>query len=206
RLARGVARERHLHHAALVLRQAGGRGVRVLRLPAGRKAHLQPEHGVVEARALEPAVARVLAVDETAHVVEVHALAHVQVRLPGHGPRREVARPHLALARIGVRAHVARQRLPGAVGDALERAVGARDLARVVARAGGVAHAQLVRLRLVVARVLEHEQAQGLLRGAAVAAERRRDGGGDAQPQPGELLLRDLLRRVPRGDVTDLVA
>jgi hypothetical protein len=99
-----------------------------------------------------------------------------------------------------------REALPRLLAHAPQHDVGGRNLARVVARLGGVVHAQLVGLGLVVAAVLEEQQSERLLRQPAVALEAVGQHGRHAETEARELLLRDLLRAVAGGDVAHLVA
>src|SRR5882672_5741619 len=80
-----------------------------------------------------------------------------------------------------------------------------RHFAGIVVHAPHVAQAEVVGLPLVVARVLKEEDAQGLTREAGVAPELGARDRADDQAHLGELLLGHLARRVPGGDVADLV-
>lgn len=104
-----------------------------------------------------------------------------------------------------MRREIERQPSATLVGEPAEGFVGAGNLPGIPAGGGRVADSERVGLRLVVAPVLEHQQPERLFGGAAVATERRREDAGQPESQPGQLLLRDLPRRVSRGDVADFV-
>ena len=153
----------------------------------------------------EVALPRVAAVDHAVQALQVAVVAHAQAALPRHRRARELRGAHLAVARIGVGREETGQPLPGLVAHALERRVGRRGLARVVAGAGGIRDAQLVGLRFVGAAVLEEQQPQRLLGHAAVATEALGERRGETEAEPEELLLGDALGGVAVRDVADLV-
>jgi hypothetical protein len=150
---------------------------------------------------------RIIPENDSVHVTAVGRRIDLEIPMrAGGGRARELRRADLAVARIGVGREEVRQRGAGPLADPLQGGVRARNLPRVVARLGRVADTQLVRLGLVVAAVLEEQEAEPLLGDAAVGPESGDEDRARQDADPRDLLPRDLLSAVPGGDVPDLVA
>ena len=160
-----------------------------------------------EQGAAEEAGARVLAVD--------HAVEALQERRATNLERAEVLRAVRRHERLRARDAVARVRVralplgePPAAGQralALEHREHADHLARVVAVGQRVPKAELVGLGLVIAAVLEEEDAEPGARDLSVLRDGGRERRADTQAERRQLLAADLLDAVPRGHVSALV-
>ena len=161
---------------------------------------------MVEAVVLEITRPRIVAEHQPLDPLPVFRGADDEVALRARdGRERELARAHLAVARVWVRRHEAGDRLALPLPDPLQRRVGRRDLPRVVFRLRRIGDSQLIRLGLMVAAVLEEEEPQALGRDAAERPELGHEDRARDQAHRSDLLLRHLLRGVPRRDVAGLV-
>ena len=157
--------------------------------------------------AAEEAVARVVAVDHAFDPPEVRLVAHAGAA-PVHLRFGESGIDALdALARLGMRGQERRQRAVARhLAGPLEGCEHVGHLAHVVVVGECVAEAEIIGLALGVTPVLQKQEAETRTREVAELRElRHQDHAHDETDLP-ELLPADLLDRVARRDMADLVA
>ena len=175
----------------------------VLRLPACGKIEAELERGMDERRLLEVALARIVAENDPVHATQ-------ERRALDAGACKRLFRRGYAIGcfrhtvpGVGVRGEPCRRSARSAsTTRALKRLEHLGHFIRVVADAGHVAKAQIVGLCLVVATVLEKEDAESLAGQVAHLLEFGANDHPDREQSSQQLLLRYLVHRVLGRDVT----
>src|SRR6185436_11055277 len=179
----------------------------VLDRPAGGELELEAQPLVQEPAAPDDALLGAVAPDEALHLLQVAVAVGRELLRAGFGLAHRRLHTLHAILRLRMRLQPVGHALAVArLFDASERRQHPRNARGIPARARRVADAEAVRLRFVVSTVFQQEQPQpraaGLRDGRSAGGEDRRADQADLR----ERGLRVLRRRVPRGDVPDLMA